>query len=164
MAYSLSPGSPQPSGFHGSPRARQFGDRGGRVNHHYRKPELVDDFEWRTWPELEVKIVGLSIKDTVVDIYRLLKSQGNIARIKANDGYEDGKRHRFFYVLFRPPPTSPFWNQATIGTTSNAKPIKAELLALKIYSVPSPKTPSLNYPEVMVGAFLLRDDHPADLL
>ncbi|KAH7057296.1 RNA dependent RNA polymerase-domain-containing protein [Macrophomina phaseolina] len=100
--------------------------------------------EWRTWQELKIKIQGLPKSVRTLDVYRLLKDEGEITRIDI-----DSQAVGTAWVTFSPPPCKAFWSEQLKFPSSErllAMEARQQQQALKS----SPVNPDTKYPETMV--------------
>jgi len=80
---------------------------------------------WREWPAIRIRVVGLPPATTTLQVYNNLVDYGTITRIFLGDrgSGSSGQRTIIAEVTFEPPPKVLFWNSRTLHFTVNDRPV-----------------------------------------
>lgn len=145
-----------PTGTRRAHQGSRFQGRPQRFNHlpfnyKYDKPVIDPNPDWRSRPEVTVRLSNLPRDVDTKDIYDLVQRfGGTIVKIKIiqNENYPNN----LAYVDFSPPPREAFWLHQYVATVPNSiNKIEAELSKDKILAAPAGDSDGPAYSSAELG-------------
>ena len=136
---------------------RQFSNGFNAARH---KPALQDDDDWRTWPEVSIRVSGLPRHFDVdtYELYTFFSKKGSISRITIHEKFDARDGGDSATIAFCPPPRRAFWvdefHTLTLSDGRSSK-VKIQKLPRKVNTAQGP-TSTQRYPEYMVRNSVLR--------
>lgn len=114
--------------------------------------------EWRQWTELTVRIQGLPPSVKTIEIWGLLRREGEISRIELHED-SNGQRSGEASVTFMPPPAKAFWQEGSHDievAEPGRRPLTYTLDMFlqsprRSFMHTSPANEAVKYPEKMVS-------------
>ena len=115
-----------------------------------KRPVMKKDEAWRKWVEVKVKVSGLPIGTTTLELSRAFHQKGHISRIEVSDRCNGVDTEA--YVVFSPVPVEAFWEAASfqfpVRNLDSYCPVLLELQdQQRSFFRRSPVNPRYSYPE-----------------
>lgn len=128
-----------------------------------RGPAHRANVDWRTWPELTVKVHKLPDYITTAEMHEIFRIHGNISKIELFENYRN-ERSGDGSVTFTPPPSTAFWERSPLEVRFEEPPrfpivYRVDLIKQdprRSFYYPSPVRAGVKYPELMVSQVLER--------